>query len=64
MINLDLAQTDIAERIASLLPAELWERYCYLTYARMAEVPELAEYAGDLLEAERDWYNVRKMRRH
>jgi hypothetical protein len=64
MSNVELAQTDIAEWIASLLPPELWDRYCYLTYAQMAEVPELAEYADDLREAERDWYCARKTRHH
>ena len=64
MSNVDLTQTDIAEWIASLLPPELWDRYCYLTYARMAEIPELVEYADDLREAERDWYRVRKIRPH
>ena len=64
MRNVEPAQTDIAEWIASLLPPELWDQYCHLTYARMAEVPELAEYADKLREAERDWYHARKIRRH
>jgi hypothetical protein len=64
MSHFELAQTDIAEWIASLLPPELWDRYCYLTYAQMAEVPELAEYADDLREAERDWYRAHKTRHH
>jgi len=63
MSNVELAQTDIAEWIASLLLPELWDRYCYLSYAQMAEVPELAEYADDLREAERDWYRAYKTRR-
>ena len=63
MSNVVLAQTDIAEWIASLLPPELWDRYRYLSYAQMAEVPELAEYADDLREAERDWYRAYKTRR-
>jgi hypothetical protein len=64
MSNVEPTQTDIAEWVESLLPPELWERYCYLTYARMAEVPELAEYAHDLREAERDWYRANKARHH
>ena len=60
MSNVELTQTDIAERVAALLPPELWDRYCYLSYARMAKVPELAEYANDLREAERSWFRACK----
>lgn len=60
MSNVEPTQTDITEWVASLLPSELWSRYCYLTYARMAEIPELAEYADDLREAEREWCRARK----
>jgi hypothetical protein len=60
MSTLNWSQPDIAEWIASLLPSELWEHYSYLSYAQMAEVPELADYAEDLREAERDWERVRK----
>ena len=63
MSNVELTQTDIAEWIESLLPPGLWNRYCYLSYAQMAEVPELAEYADDLREAERDWYRAYKTKR-
>ncbi len=55
MSNAELTKTDIAEWIASLLPPELWERYRYLTYAQMAEIPELTEYADDLRKAEWHW---------
>jgi hypothetical protein len=64
MSNAELTQTDIAEWIASLLPPELWDRYRYLTYAQMAEIPELAEYADDLREAEKHWYRACKIRFH
>ena len=64
MSNVELTQTDIAKRIAALIPSELWDRYCHLTYARMAEVPELAEYANDLREAERNWYRACKTNHH
>lgn len=60
MSNVELVRTDIAEWIKSLLPPELWERYCYLSYAQMSDVPELAEYADDLREAEREWYQERR----
>jgi hypothetical protein len=63
MRHVDQTQTDIAQWIKSLLPPELWERYCHLTYARMAEAPELAEYSDDLREAERDWYRASVARR-
>jgi hypothetical protein len=58
MNNSELTQTDVADWVASLLPPELWERYCYLTYARMAEIPELTEYADNLRMAERQWYRA------
>lgn len=58
MSNTELTQSDIAEWIASLLPPELWERYRYLTYARMAEIPELTGYADDLRKAQRHWYRA------
>jgi hypothetical protein len=64
MSTIDLAQTDIAEWVASLLPPELWDRYCYLSYAQMAEVPELAQYADELRTAEKRWYHERKTRHH
>ena len=58
MSNTELTQSDIAEWIASLLPPELWERYRYLTYAQMAEIPELTGYADDLRKAQRHWHRV------
>lgn len=58
MSNTELTQTDVAEWVASLLPPELWEKYCYLTYARMAEIPELTEYADNLRTAERHWHRA------
>jgi hypothetical protein len=64
MSNVELAHPDIAEWVASLLPPELWDRYCYLTYAQMAKVPELAEYADDLLKAERNWCCANKTKTH
>jgi hypothetical protein len=64
MNNVEFNRPDIAEWVASLLPPELWDRYCYLSYAQMAEVPELAKYADDLRKADRDWYRERKTRHH
>ena len=60
MNNTDLSHSDIADWIASLLPPELWDRYRHLTYAKMAELPELADYAEALRKAERYWYETRK----
>ena len=64
MSNVELAHPDIAEWVASILPPELWDRYCYLSYAQMARVPELAEYADDLLKAERNWCRAYKNKTH
>ena len=58
MDNTEPTQTDVAEWVASLLPPDLWERYCYLTYARMAEMPELTEFADTLRMAEKQWYRA------
>ena len=58
MINTELTQSDVAEWVASLLPQELWEKYCYLTYAQMAEIPELMAYADSLRMAERHWHRA------
>jgi len=49
----ELAWSDIAQWVQSLLPPELWECYCNFTYAQMATIPELAEYAEALREANR-----------
>jgi len=58
MNNNELTQTDIADWIASLLPPDLWERYCHLTYAQMAKIPELTSYADELRKAQRHWNRV------
>jgi hypothetical protein len=52
--------TDIDQWVKSLLPPELWERHCHLSYVEMAQVPELAEYSMDLLDAHRMWHLARK----
>ncbi|MGB7931677.1 MAG: hypothetical protein WCH04_05545 [Gammaproteobacteria bacterium] len=64
MNNVESNQPDIAELVASLLPPELWHRYCHLSYAQMSKVPELAKYADDLCKADREWYRERKTRHH
>jgi aryl carrier-like protein len=51
-----MTQNDIYARIESLIPAELYERYTHLSYAEMAERPELAQWRDELLTAEREWF--------
>ena len=64
MRNVEASQIDVAEWIKSILPPELWERYCHLTYAQMTRIPELAHYAEQLREADRNWLRARKMTLH
>lgn len=54
---------DIAQWVQSLLPPELWQRYSYLTYAQMANTPELVDYADTLREADRQWHRAYKATR-
>ena len=56
------AMPDIALHVKSLLPPELWERYCHLSYAQMAQVHELSEYATELSKADLEWHRERKVR--
>ena len=49
-------QNDIYNEMVALIPPELWDKYSHLSFAEMAEIPELAEYAADLRRAERDWF--------
>jgi hypothetical protein len=51
---------DVDQWVKSILTKELWERYCHLTYTQMARVPELAEYAEDLYQADKEWLRERK----
>jgi hypothetical protein len=46
----------IDERIQELIPPDLWARFLNLSYAEMAEQPELAPWREELLEAELDWW--------
>jgi hypothetical protein len=62
MLHDESTLSDIAQWVKSLLPPELWERYCYLTYAQMARAPELADYARELREADRHWHRASKTR--
>jgi hypothetical protein len=64
MYHDEASQLDIAGWVKSILPSELWDRYCHLTYAQMARIPELAEYAEDLRAADRNWLRTRRMSLH
>jgi|CXWL01.1.fsa_nt_gi hypothetical protein len=46
---------DIAAEIEEIIPSHLYERYRHLSYADMAEVPELSDWAEALRTAEREW---------
>ena len=63
MPNSEATHADISSWVQSLLTPELWERYCHLTYAQMARVPELAEYAEVLREADKEWWRERAKHR-
>jgi hypothetical protein len=60
----EISQINIAAWIESILPADLWERYCHLSYSQMARLPELAEYAEQLREADRIWLRARRTHLH
>jgi hypothetical protein len=51
-----MSQTEIFERMEALIPADLWEKYKHLSFGEMAEVDELAEWADELRQAEKDWF--------
>jgi hypothetical protein len=50
-------QSEIFESIQSLIPADLWPKYIHMTYAEMADVPELAKWRDYLLAAEDEWFD-------
>lgn len=49
---------EISDHIESLIPADLYAKYTHLSYAEMARVEELEDYAEELLQAEEDWYTA------
>lgn len=53
-------QTQIADEIETLIPAELAKKYSHLSFGEMADVPELEDYRDQLLRAERDWFEAAK----
>jgi hypothetical protein len=53
-----MTHAEIYRAIQQLLPQELLDKYGHLCYGEMAEVPELAPWAGDLLWAEEEWTKI------
>jgi hypothetical protein len=64
MQSAETAHVDVDQWVKSILTKELWDRYCHLTYAQMARVPELAEYAEDLRQADKEWLRERTKHSH
>lgn len=53
-----MTHAEIYQAIKGLIPAELLAKYDHLCYGEMADVPELAPWAGDLRWAEEEWTKV------
>lgn len=49
-------QSEIFADMESQIPADLWVKYAHLSFGEMADVPELADYADELRQAEEDWF--------
>jgi hypothetical protein len=64
MQNAEVTDVDVAQWVKSIVTKELWKRYCHLTYAQMTRVPELAEYAEDLRQADKEWLRERTKHSH
>ncbi len=47
-------QAEVYKEMKELIPTELWEKYSYLSFENMAEIPELESYKAKLLQAEKD----------
>lgn len=50
-----MTHLEIYTRIRKLIPATLLDQYGHLCYGEMAEVPELAQWADALRQAEEEW---------
>jgi hypothetical protein len=50
-----MTHLEIYQTIECAIPLDLRERFGHLSYADMAEVPELAPWAEQLRQAEREW---------
>jgi hypothetical protein len=53
-----MTQAEIFESVQSSVPADLWAKYSHLSFGEMAAMPELAEYADELIEAEANWFEA------
>lgn len=51
-------QQEIFEKIESLIPETLWNKYKYLSFAEMAEIDELNEWSDELRQAEKEWFKA------
>lgn len=51
-------QQQIFDRIKSLIPPVLWDKYRHLTFAEMAEINELSEWSDELRQAEKEWFEA------
>ena len=51
-------QNEIFTEIKEIIPANLWEKYNHLSFNEMAEVDELKEWADELRQAEKEWFET------
>ena len=54
----EVLQSEVAEKIENLIPKNYLIKYTNLTYAEMAEQPDMAEWKEALLKAETDWWEA------
>lgn len=52
------SQDEIFTEIQEIIPADLWEKYNHLSFGEMAEVDELDEWADELRQAEKEWFET------
>lgn len=52
------SQMQIFAEMEALIPVNLWAKYKHLSFGEMAEIPEMADYADDLRQAEADWHEA------
>ena len=53
-------QDEIFNQMQALIPADLWAEYNHLSFAEMANVPELEQWSAELEQAETEWYEAEK----
>ena len=49
---------EIYDRIKSIIPINLWNKYGSESFEEMANEPELEQWRNELLQAEADWWSV------